>query len=234
VTDPVGRDRTRPGDSVLEDVAGSIEALELGHPVRVGVDGITAAGKTTFANALGDRVAATSRPVIRLSMDGYHHPRAYRHRQGRESADGYYEDAYDFDAFATNVLEPLGANRTRMYRPAIIDLAADTTIDTAPIAAPDNTVLIVDGSFLARPEISALWDLRVFLDTTFDIARRRGAARDAGQFGSVELAEHTFAVRYHAANRRYLRELNPAGSADLVIVNDDPAHPRIRLRRGPA
>jgi hypothetical protein len=45
------------------------------------------------------------------------------------SATGYYEDAYDFAAFAQHVLIPLGAGGNRRYRVRIIDLASDEPRD---------------------------------------------------------------------------------------------------------
>jgi uridine kinase len=67
---------------VLGRVAHHLVARQVGHPPRVAVDGITAAGKTTLARELAAAVAARGRPAAHLSMDGFHHPRAHRHRQG--------------------------------------------------------------------------------------------------------------------------------------------------------
>jgi uridine kinase len=81
-------------EEVIAEVAGLVCATEVGHPVRTAIDGVTAAGKSTFASELTAAVGARGRPAIHLTMDGFHHPRAHRHRRGRTSAEGYYEDAY--------------------------------------------------------------------------------------------------------------------------------------------
>ena len=94
----------RAREVVVAQVAGAVCALDLGHPTRVAVDGITAAGKTTLVNELANAVDRLGRPVATLTMDGYHHPRAHRYRQGRQSARGYFEDAFDYTAFVTHVL----------------------------------------------------------------------------------------------------------------------------------
>ncbi|WP_327341046.1 hypothetical protein OG384_37395 (plasmid) [Streptomyces sp. NBC_01324] len=75
-------------DQVIGRIADHLTAQDPGHPLRVAVDGITAAGKTTLARALVSAVAGRGRPALHLSMDGFHHPRAHRHRQGRDSAVG--------------------------------------------------------------------------------------------------------------------------------------------------
>jgi uridine kinase len=215
-------------DRVIGRIADHLVARAPGHPLRVAVDGITAAGKTTLARALVAAVSDRGRPAIHLSMDGFHHPRAHRHRQGRDSAVGYYQDAYDFPAFARTVLAPLGPGGDRRYRGRIIDLAADRQIDDPPVTAPADAVLVVDGSFLQRGELAHLWDEVVFADTGFPVARRRGTRRDAELLGSLEQAEKAFDNRYHAACRRYLAEVDPVRHASTVVGNDDVDHPELR------
>jgi len=220
ITEPTGASRVR----VLGRVADHLVARRAGHPLRVAVDGVTAAGKTTFARELAAAVTARGRTAIHLSMDGFHHPRAHRHRQGRDSAAGYYADAYDFAAFAGTVLDPLGPGGDRRYRERIIDLASDTAVDEPPVTAPEDAVLVVDGSFLQR-DLAGRWDEVVFVDTALEVARGRGTRRDAAAFGGVEHAERAYEQRYHAASRRYLTEVDPRSSATIVVGNDDVTRP---------
>jgi uridine kinase len=220
-------------DRVVARVADHLAARRPGHPPRVAVDGVTAAGKTTLARELAAAVAARGRPSIHLSMDGFHHRRAHRHRQGRDSATGYYADAYDFAAFAAVVLDPLGPDGDRRYRARIIDLATDTPVDEPPETAAEDAVLVVDGSFLQR-DLAGRWDEVVFVDTAFDVARDRGTRRDADAFGGLEQAVTAYDRRYHAACRRYVAEVDPAAHATVVVGNDDVTHPVLRRIGGPA
>jgi uridine kinase len=211
-----------PRERVLGRIADHLCSLRLGHPVRVAVDGITASGKTTLARELAAAVAARGRPAAHLSMDGFHNPRAVRHRQGRDSADGYYLDAYDFASFQRLVLEPLGPGGDLRYRERIIDLRSDTPLDEPPVEAHEDLVLVVDGSFLQR-ELE--WDEVVFVDTPFAVARERGTRRDTELLGGLEQAQRAFDQRYHAASRRYLTEVEPADRASVVVGNSDVANP---------
>lgn len=217
--------------AVIGAIATELTALDFGHPVRVAVDGITAAGKTTFADQLADQVRAHGRECLRVTMDGFHHPRATRYRQGRESPDGYYEDGYDFESLRRELLEPLGPSGARRYRTAIIDLASDARLESPTERAADDLIVIVDGSFLHRPELYGGWDRTVFLDCDFEAARARGAARDAAMLGSHEEADRIFRTRYHAAQHRYLAEVDPKHLADVVVTHDDPRCPSIRSYR---
>lgn len=215
---------------VLAQVAASVCALDLGHPTRVAVDGITAAGKTSLAAELAEAVEHLGRPAATVTMDGYHHQRARRYRQGRRSAAGYFEDAFDCSALVTHVLVPLGPSGDHRYRARIHDLVSDCLIDEPPITAPVDAVIIVDGCFLQRQELAPHWDFRIFVDSPFETARARGIQRDAELFGGVPLAEELYEVRYEPACRLYLESAQPMRTADVIVDNDDLERPGLRRR----
>ena len=217
-------DRSR----LIAEVAGIVCAAELGHPVRVAVDGITASGKTTFARELTDAVRSLGRPAIHVTMDGFHHSRARRHKDGRASGQGYYDDAFDFAALAEHVLIPLGPGGSLRYRTRIRDLATDRALDEDPLIAPADAVVVVDGSFLQRPEIRDHWDQRIWIATAFEVARARGTKRDAERLGGLDGAGRLFDERYHAAARIYLAAVGPAEQATLIVENDDVTRPVLR------
>ncbi len=213
--------------AVLSEVAARIERLPDVRPRRVAIDGITAAGKTTFADELASELRLRGTTVLRVSMDGFHNPKAIRYRQGRGSADGFYEDAYDFESVRRNLLDPLGPGGDRRYRTAVIDLATDEPVAPTPIEAPIDAVLLVDGSFLQKPALRDAWDHVVFLDASFEAAAARGVARDASQLGGTDMAAAAFRDRYHAAQRRYLSECDPVAAAGTVVRHDDPGRPML-------
>lgn len=214
---------------VVAELAGWLAGVWLDHPVRVAVDGITAAGKSTFAAELAD--AITGRAGVHLSTDDYHHRRDRRRRQGPMSGDGYYEDAYDLAAFRDRVLVPLGPGGDRRYQARHHDLATDELLDEEPVTAGRDDVIVVDGSFLQRPELASHWDAVVWLDTSFATALQRALGRDERLFGGAAEVREAYELRYHAACRRYLRECGPVDSATVVVANDDLARPELRWQR---
>jgi uridine kinase len=69
---PASADRT----AVIGQVAARIARLSPGR-LRVGVDGRTAAGKTSFGHELATALRGLGRPTMRASMDDFKHP--WRH-----------------------------------------------------------------------------------------------------------------------------------------------------------
>jgi uridine kinase len=219
-------------ESVLEELARQQSERDLGHPLRIGIDGICGVGKTTFALDLARHIGRSGRPVVRLDSDGFHHVRAIRYRQGRNSARGYYEDAYDFESLRELVLRPLGPGGTRRYASRVHDLESDRPVRDWAVAAVD-AVLIFDATFLQRGDLREHWDEVIYLHASKGSALARGITRDADALGGREAATSAYASRYMAACDFYLDEERPIDRASIVVDHDDPAAPVV-LRTGGA
>lgn len=212
-------------NKLISDIATKILTLEIHHPIRVGVSGITASGKTTFANELAEELQYRNKKVIRTSIDHFHHPRAIRYKQGKESAIGYYEDAHDYESFKKKLLIPLGPNGDFHYQTISLNLTKDEYVNPKVEVATKDMIFIIDGTFLFKKDLCNLYDFKIFIDTDFELARKRGAEREAQAFGSYEKAEEMFIKRYHTASKLYLEQHSPKLHADVVIHNNDLHHP---------
>jgi uridine kinase len=204
---------------------GEILGLPRPHPVRIAVDGPDAAGKTTLADELAERLRARGRHVVRAGVDGFHRPRAERYRRGRDSAVGCYEDTYDLDALRRVLLDPLGPRGDRRYRVEVFDHTTDAPVSAPLLRAPTDAVVLVDGVFLQRPELDGCWDLRIYVAVADDEILRRAGWRDAAALGSIDEVLRRYRRRYLPAQRLYRKRADPLGHADIVVYNDDPAAP---------
>jgi uridine kinase len=217
--------------SVVREIGRTIAALTRSHPVRVAVDGVDAVGKTTLADELAHAVATSGRPVIRASVDGFHHPAAIRHRRGALSPAGYFHDSFDYGALAEHLLEPLGPCGSRRFKRAVFDYRNDRPLDIQADGAPADAVLIFDGVFLHRSELRGYFDFSLFLAADFETTLSRALARDSMAFGGEEETRRRYAARYIPGQRLYLDAVAPARLADVVIDNTRPDPPVIVGRR---
>jgi uridine kinase len=193
----------------------------------VGVDGVDAAGKTTFADELVGPLENLDRHVIRASLDGFHHPRAARYRRGEDSPEGYFFDSFNYEALRAELLEPLGPGGDGRYRAAVFDHRIDSGIHAPTGQARPNSILVFDGVFLLRSELMGCWECTLFLDVGFDLAVERAAFRDQGLFGSAAEAADRYWKRYVPGQRLYLQTCRPKAVADILIDNNDPMNPRL-------
>ena len=204
---------------MLVELARQLVAQKPPHPLRVAVDGIDAAGKTTLADELSGQIEALGRPVIRASIDDFHYSRAHRYQRGPLSPEGYYEDSFDYEALQATLLRPLGPGGDHRYRAAVFDHRADRPVEAAWRVAPAESVLLFDGVFLLRPELRPCWDVSIFLRVTFAEALRRALGRDVSLFGSADVVEEPYRQRYFPAQEHYLATCRPEARATFVVDN---------------
>jgi uridine kinase len=216
--------------SLLARLADTVIGVYPDRRIRVAIDGVDGAGKTTLADALAPLVAARGRPVIRASVDDFHNPRRLRYARGRYSPDGFYLDSYDYDSFRRLLLEPLSPGGPGQYIAKRFDLDNDKPFDPNPRQAELTAALITDGIFLHRPELRSCWDLSIFLKVDFDVSLPRGATRGQS-FDAIDPNSPSY-QRYVGGQKRYLAECTPEQQADIVIDYNDLRAPKVLKWRG--
>jgi uridine kinase len=176
-----------------------------------------------FADELAQILRAADRPVIRASVDGFHHPKSERYRRGRNSPEGYFEDSYNYAALETVLLEPLSPGGSGRYRAAVFDHVTDMPVSAPERVAAPASILVFDGIFLHRPELRNYWDISVFLDVAFAASVARCAERDGTSPDPAAATNR----RYVEGQKLYLLTCNPRAHASLTIDYNDLSAPFI-------
>ena len=189
--------------------------------VMLGVDGVDGVGKTTVADAMADALRVRRRPVVRVGLDDFLRPARQRYARGRSSAEGYFRDSVDVEAFRASVVAPARAGLP--VTPRVFDHRADVPLVADPVPVDGSTVVVVDGLFLHRPELVAAWDVSGFLDAPSEATAARMGGRDATPTDPGPPAN----ARYVGGQRLYLAECRPARLATVVVDLTDLGHPRI-------
>jgi uridine kinase len=189
--------------------------------LRVGIDGFTAAGKTSLGHELARGLAERGRTTLRASLDDFKRPWSEAHRYDRLTGEGYYRNAFDIEAIRRLLLDPADPNGDGTVALCGIDPLTQLDHSAVTTAMPTNGVLVVDGVFAFRPEIDDAWDLRIWVDIDTELSVRRGTQRDAEMEGSTEEAEALHRARYLAAELLYLEEVDPRSFVDVIVDNTD-------------
>jgi uridine kinase len=215
-------------ERVLEQVAQAVVRRAGSRATIVAVDGVDAAGKSSFARDLRAYLARLGRDAICVSLDGFHKARAARYEKGALSPEGYYEDAFDYTRLVDEFLAPVRAARvSTLVTAAVFDVAADAPVSGRVVRIDPCSIVLFDGVFLLRPELRSFWDFTVFLQIRTETSLARGVARDAAAMGGEASARERYLARYLPAQQRYLATANPAGRADIVIDNEDFSAPQL-------
>lgn len=209
-------------EQLLSTLADQIRALR-GPRRLVAVDGVDGSGKTTFAISLADELQESGESVVLIHADNFLNLKSVRHRQGRDSPVGFYEDSYDYRALRINVLEPLGPSGSGRFMRRFSDIDLDVEVEPIFEVAVLGTICIVEGMFLHRPQLVEYWDYSIFLDVPFDETARRMSIRD----GSSADPEHTSMQRYVGGQRLYFADAQPWLHSTRVVDNSDPRRPKV-------
>jgi uridine kinase len=213
---------------VIERVVGLIED-QGSQRLRIAIDGLTAAGKTSFGHELARELARRGRPVARACLDDFKRPWSEAHLYDRESGEGYYRNAFDFDAIRSLLLERAAPTADGLVALCSIDPLTQIDHSVVTTAMSDDAVLIVDGVFACRPELDRYWDLRVWLEIDPELSVRRGSERDAEMEGDAASAEALHRDRYLPAELLYIEEVDPRSLVDVIVDNSNVDHPVLML-----
>jgi uridine kinase len=219
---PSGPGRAR----MLDLLAGTIDSLG-DHRLRIAIDGLTAAGKTSLGHELAQCLSRRGRPVLRASLDDFKRPWSERHLYDRVSGEGYYRNAFDHDAACKLLLVPSDPTGDGIVSLCSIDPITQVDHSAIKTVMPANGVLLVDGVFAFRPEINAYWDLRVWVEIDTELSVRRGVERDSEMYGNANEAEALHRDRYLAGELIYMNEVDPRSFVEVIVDNTYFDRPRL-------
>ncbi len=208
----------------FDGLAARIVDLPCNSPVKVGIDGITASGKTMLADILALRVRALGRPVVRATIDGFHNPPDIRYQQGKDSPEGYFEDSFNYADLGRKLLGPLSAfdGQGLTLPTAVYDFRTNSDVTDEHAIFEADTILIFDGVMLFRQDIDPYWDYRIYVDARFQTGFVRGVPRDASSDEDQMEIGKKYLSRYFPGQRIYQAAAHPLERADLIVFNDDP------------
>jgi uridine kinase len=182
----------------------------------IAISGIDASGKGYVSEAIARELTALGKRVALIGIDGWLNLPAVRFR-ARESGRHFYTHALRFNEMFRMLIDPLIARGS-------VDCVADFADETAQsfrkhrYQFQDVEIVLLEGIFLFRRDLCDRYDLRVWIECSFETALHRAVAR--GQEG-LPPAETwaAFESIYFPAQRVHFTADKPHNCADIVIDN---------------
>lgn len=219
---------------MLDQVSTYITTKKFERPTLVAIDGFDNSGKTRLTKELVFPLRKSRRQIVTISLDHFQNPTHMRYRRGRESPEGYYYDAFNYEAFIEAVLLPLQPGGDRKIRPTLINLNASLDLQPEYVSVAEDAIILCEGVFLMRPELFDYWDILIFIDVSLETALRRAIERDLQMLGSYEQVRYMYEKRYFAGQRIYFERCHPIQRANLIIDNNDFRNPVVIEQRAVA
>jgi hypothetical protein len=175
---------------------------------RVLIDGAPAARCGALAEGVAEALRVRGRAALVVGAEGFLRAASLRFEYGRHDADAYYDRWLDTGALWREVVGPLDPGGSGRVLPDLWDAARDRATRSPYTELPPGGVLLLWGTFLLGHWFPA--DLTVHVSLSPGALERR---TPEGERWTLP------------AFARYEEEVDPAGSADVLVRLDDPRRP---------
>ena len=211
---------------VLDRIATAIDERPSDAPILIGIDGRSAAGKTTLADALAAHLDRGPRQVLRSSIDDFHPAgHKYRSAERRYTPATYFAEGFEYAKLRAMLLDPLRATGNRRCRLDLWDSFHDQPLPEHWIDVAPDAIVVVDGIFLLHPDLRSYWDYVLWLHVGWDTMIERAARRDVAWLGSEDVVRERYRTFWVPTHSLYESICTPIEHAHLVLDNSDPEHP---------
>jgi uridine kinase len=203
-------------------------ALAPERALLVGISGIDGSGKGFVTAQLAERLRALDWNVAAVSADDWLNlPDVWINHD--DPAEHFYKHAVRFDEMFERLVLPLKQSRR-------VDLVADCGDAKATIHRKHRyrfrniDIILLEGIFLFKSAYRHQFDLKGWIDCSFETALERAIARGQEGLPPAE-TKKAFETIYFPAQQIHLARDHPREAADIVFPNDSPQ--RYREKRNP-
>jgi len=179
-------------------------------PMLVALDGASGSGKSTFARWMAEDLEATIVP----SDDFFSTKHSNADWDSRTPA-ARAADAIDWRRLRREALVPLLAGESASYHPFDFEAGVDARgaygLAKRLVTLRSAQVIVLEGAYSARPELSDLVELSVLLEVPRVVRYRRLADREEAAFLEA------WHLRWDPAEEHYFRHVRPSSEFDVVL-----------------
>ena len=183
----------------------------------VGISGIDASGKGYLAAKIADRLQMHGLKVALIRADDWlnlpdvcMNPENY--------AEHFYAHAIRFDEMFERLILPLKQTREINITADCADAKA-TTCRKHRYNFREIDIVLLEGIFLFKPGRRDHFDLKIWIECSFETALERAIARGQEGLPPAETIK-AFKTIYFPAQRIHLARDNPRENADIIFTND--------------
>ena len=174
-------------------------------PLLIALDGRSGSGKSSVAKIIANKFGATL-----IESDDFY--------CGREnstwascSPEEKVAQCIDWRRLRAEVLIPLLEGKTAHYHP--FDFKTGAKFAQHSVTLQPANIIILDGAYSARPELSDLIELKILVESADEIRRNRLLNREG-----ITFMEEWHSI-WDVAEEYYFTEICPPASFDAVVKN---------------
>ncbi|GKX68147.1 HAD hydrolase-like protein [Inconstantimicrobium mannanitabidum] len=212
-------------NGIYKEVAGQILNIkQKNKPLIVGINGVDTSGKSTFTKELVRYLFKIGFRSQTISIDDFHNPSMIRNKENNPII-SYLNNAFDIAKIENEIMKPLVTENKLDKELLLLNLETDRFINNKRYVIDEDTIVLFEGVLLYREPLNQYFDLRIFIDVSFDEVLKRAAKRDLSILGAAVIEKYT--NKYIPIQKLYIEKYNPKVLSDIVIDNNDYLNPKI-------
>lgn len=185
----------------------------------VGIDGLGGSGKSTLAENVAEVLSYKGINNVVLHLDDFIFPRSVRYNDNYSQWLCYYNLQWRYDYLRNEIIHPLKTDGVIDRKIEIYDNDCDV-YKTESLKISGKAIVIIEGVFLQREELTGVFDYVVYVDVPESIRLQRVLKRDK-YIGSEKDITQKYVDRYFPAEQYYVDRYSPSVKADWVCDNSE-------------
>lgn len=205
-------------DKVVNHILSKRREVPFEQSLLVGISGIDASGKGFIAEKIKNFLLALKFNVAVINVDGWLNLPQIRFNSANP-AENFYKKGLRFFEMFTKLILPFQQNRS-------VNLIADFAEETASefrkyqYFYQDIDIILLEGIFLFKTEFLRLFDLKIWIECSFETALNRAVKRSQENLSPDETIR-AYQTIYFPAQKIHFKKDKPKMSADLIFDNDE-------------
>ncbi len=202
-------------NEIVNRILSKQKEMSAKQSLRVGISGIDASGKGFITATLTEKLNGLN--VVSINVDGWLNLPHIRFNQ-INPAEHFYEHGLQFDEMFKKLILPLKQSRS-------VNLIADFTEETATeyqsreYFYKNIDIILLEGIFLFKNEFKKYFDVRIWIECSFETALTRAIARSQENLSPAETVK-AYQTIYFPAQKIHFMKDDPKKSADFIFEND--------------
>ena len=204
-------------ETIVESILKMRSEVPVERSLLTGISGIDASGKGYIAALVQDELRRRSIITALINVDGWLNLPDVRFG-GDDHGTHFYDQALRLDDMFERIILPLRRDRA-------IRVTADLTEETAAnyhefeYRFENVDVILLEGIFLFKKQFIAHFDLKIWIQCSFETALQRAISRSQEGLGP-EQTINAYETIYFPAQRVHLAADRPRSMADIILDND--------------
>ena len=184
----------------------------------VAISGIDASGKGFIAALLQNELEKQGLKVANINIDPWQNPITLRLKE-ENPAENFYKEVFRWDDFFTQLIIPLKEIGSIYFDAMLIRTDADEYYPHI-YKFNDVNILLVEGIFLFKQALLNYYDLKIWIDSSFETGLQRAIARNVENLSQEQLVQD-YNTYYYPAQRYHFQQDDPRKLCDILYCNDE-------------